>query len=68
MKRVAVKKMVKVYAKLNNEKGSLDIFTTKLGLAVVTVLIIVGLMVFGPKSFTEMFQWFTATMQSRFNF
>ena len=64
----AIKLKVALDTNINNQRGDLSIFTTKLGLAVVAVLVIVVLIVAGPKSFTEMWDWFTSTMKQRLTF
>lgn len=53
---------------LSSQRGQLDMFTAILGLAVVTVVIIVALWAVAPNSFNSLWNWFISTMQARFNF
>ncbi|WP_449241484.1 hypothetical protein [Desulfoscipio gibsoniae] len=68
IKNKALKLKETVANAITNERGDLSIFTTKLGLAVVTVLVIAALIVVGPDTFRDLWDWFIAGLQKAFKF
>lgn len=61
-------KVCKSFDLVKNERGSLDIFTTKLGLAVVSVIAVVLLIAAVRVAVPDLWDWFINGMKGAFTF